>query len=183
MNLAYMIAESDKDVEILQKLLPQNLSKNIKFIAGESSYRARSLASSLLATRKTPVALVLDADTDNESQIFERNELINYVLNQASSGIPYQVFLAIPQLEIVFLQDKLLIEKIAQRQFNDLEWQLAQSKPKEFLETVFGNNEQINARIFENINDAEIEILQQSPLIQEIIKFLSSLITSSVAIN
>ncbi|BAY99049.1 hypothetical protein NIES37_30280 [Tolypothrix tenuis PCC 7101] len=183
MNLAYLITENDKDIEILQRLLPQNLSQNIKFIAGESSYRARSLASSLLATRKTPVALVLDADTDNESQIFERQDLINYVLNQASSGIPYQIFLAIPELEIVFLQDKSLIEKIAQRQFNDLEWQLAKSKPKEFLETVFGNQKSINTRIFEYINDEEIKILQESPLIQEIINFLSSLIPSSVSIK
>jgi hypothetical protein len=182
MKLAYMITESDKDVEILQRLLPQNLSQNIKFIAGESSYRARSLASSLLATRKTPVALVLDAHTDNNSQIVERYDLIDYVLNQVSSGISYKIFMAIPQLEIVFLQDKSLIEKIAQRQFNDLEWQLAQSKPKEFLETVFGNNEQINTRIFDNINDEKIKILQQHPLIQEIISFLSSLIPSSVAI-
>ncbi|MBD2167101.1 hypothetical protein H6G04_22170 [Calothrix membranacea FACHB-236] len=183
MTLAYIITEGGRDIEILERLLPQNLTQNIKFIAGESSYRARSLASSLLATRKTPVALVLDADTDNESQIFERHDLIKYALNQASSGIPYQVFLAIPQLEIIFLQDKSLIEKIAQRQFNDLEWQLAQSKPKEFLETVFDNNEKINIRIFENINDEETKILQQSPLIQEIINFLSSLIPSSVSIK
>ncbi|WYL96768.1 MAG: hypothetical protein HEQ35_25870 [Gloeotrichia echinulata IR180] len=184
MKLAYMITESDKDVEILQRLLPRNLSQNIKFIAGESSYRARSLASSLLATRKTPVALVLDAHTDNKSQIVERYDLIDYVLNQVSSGISYKVFMAIPQLEIVFIQDKSLIEKIAQRQFNDLEWQLAQSKPKEFLETVFGNSkEQINARIFGNINDEEIKKLQQHPLIQEIINFLSSLIPSSIAMT
>jgi YesN/AraC family two-component response regulator len=178
-----MITENDKDIEILQRLLPQNISQNIQFIVGGSSYRARSLASSLLATRKTPVALVLDADTDNESQIFERYDLIKYALNQASSGTPYQVFFAVPQIEIVFLQDKSLIEKIAQRQFNDLEWQLAQSKPKEFLETVFGNDEQINARIFENISEEEIKILQQHSLMQEIIKFLSSLIPFSVATN
>jgi hypothetical protein len=183
MTLAYMITESNKDIEILQKLLPKHLSEDIRFIAGGSSYRVRSLGTSLLATNKIPVALVLDADTDNESQIFERRDLINYVLRQVSSGIPFQVFLGVPQLEIVFLQNKSLIEKIAQRQFNDLEWQLSQSKPKEFLETVFGNNQQINARIFSNINDEEIRILQQHPLIQEIITFLSSLITSSVAIN
>ncbi|BAY61067.1 hypothetical protein NIES22_11280 [Calothrix brevissima NIES-22] len=183
MTLAYIITESNKDIEILQKLLPKNLSQDIKFIAGESSYRARSLASSLLATRKVPVALVLDADTDNQSQIVERYDLINYVLNQVSSGIAYKVFFAIPQLEIVFLQDKLLIEKIAQRQFNDLEWQFAKSKPKDFLETIFANSKQINLGIFDNINDEEIQILQQHTLIQEIINFLSSLIPSSVAIS
>lgn len=183
MTLAYMITESNKDIEILQKLLPKHLSQDIKFIAGGSSYRVRSLGTSLLATHKIPVALVLDADTDNESQIFERRDLINYVLKQVSFGIPFQVFLGVPELEIVFLQNKSLIEKIAQRQFNNLEWQLSKSKPKDFLETVFDNNQQINARIFSNINDEEVRILQQHPLIQEIITFLSSLITSSVAIN
>ncbi|MDZ8050593.1 MAG: hypothetical protein RMX68_021635 [Aulosira sp. ZfuVER01] len=183
MTLAYIITEDNRDIEILQRLLPKNLSQDIQFIPGESSYRARSLASSLLATRKTPVALVLDADTDNESQIFERYDLINYVLNQASSGIPYQLFLAIPELETVFLQDKLFIEQLAKCQFNDLEWQLAQRNPKNFLETVFGNNKQINSRIFSNINEKEINILQQHPLIQEIIKFLLSLIPSSFSIT
>ncbi|MEH2001416.1 MAG: hypothetical protein V7L00_22180 [Nostoc sp.] len=183
MTLAYMITESNRDVEILQRLLPKHLSQDIKFIAGETPYRARSLGTSLLASHKTPVALVLDADTDNESQICEKRDLINYVLRQVSSGTPFQVFLGVPQLEIVFLHNKSLIEKIAQRQFNDLEWQLSQSKPKNFLETVFGNNQQINTRIFRNINDEEIKILQQHPLIQEIITFLSSLITSSVVIN
>ncbi|MEH2067581.1 MAG: hypothetical protein V7K47_05325 [Nostoc sp.] len=183
MTLAYMITEGDTDIEIFQKLLPKNLSQDIQFIAGEGSYRARSLASSLLATRKKPVALVLDADTDNKSQISEKHDLINYVLNQASSGITYQVFIAVPELEIVFLEDKLLIEKIAKRQFNDLEWQLAQRNPKDFLKTVFGNNKQINSRIFKNINEKEINILQQHPLIQEIINFLLSLIPSSISMT
>ncbi|MBE9051756.1 hypothetical protein IQ243_15255 [Nostocales cyanobacterium LEGE 11386] len=180
MTLAYIIAEGERDIEILQKLLPKNLIQDIQFIAGGGSYRARSLATSLLATRKIPVVLVIDADTDNESQIFEKHDLINYVLTQASSGIPFKLFLAIPQLEIVFLQDKTLIEKIAQRKFNDLEWQFAQSKPKDFLETVLGKEHSINERIFSDINDKEIKILQQHPLIQEMIVFLSSLISDVI---
>ena len=183
MKLAYILTESDKDIEILQKLLPKKLTQDIQFIAGGSSYRARSLATSLLATRKTPVALVIDADTNNESQIFEKKDLINYVLSQASSGIIFQVSLADPEIESVFLQDKSLIEKIAKRQFNDLEWQLAQSKPKEFLETVLDNKQSLNDKILGNLNDEEIKILQQHPLIQEIKGFLSSIIESSVAIN
>jgi hypothetical protein len=185
MTLAYILTERDRDIEILQKLLPKNLIKDIKFIAGASSYRARSLASSLLATRKTPVALVIDADTNNESQVFEKQDLINYVLNQASSGIPFQVSLAVPEIESIFLQDKSLIEKIAKRKdpFNDLEWQFAQSNPKEFLEAILGKKHSLNDTILRNLNDDEIKILQQHPLIQKIKGFLSSVIEPSVAIN
>jgi hypothetical protein len=183
MTLSYIVLESNKNQEILEKLLPKNLIQDVKIVVGNSQYEVRSLASSLLATRNTPVILILDADTDNESQVFEKRDLVNYLLRRAAATTPFQVSLAIPEIEIIFLQNKPLIEKIAQRQFSDLEWQLAQSKPKEFLETVLGKQTSINEKIFSNINDEEIKILQQHPLIQEIITFLSSLTASSIAIN
>ena len=183
MTLAYIVLEGNRDQEIIQKLLPKHLLQDVKFVIGNGQYQVRSLASSLLATRNTPVILILDADTDNESQIFEKQDLINYLLRRASAGIPFQVSLAVPQIEIILIQDKLLIEKIAQRQFNDLEWKFAQSKPKEFLETVLGKEQSISERIFSNINDEQIKILQEHPLIQEIMEFLSSLTPSFVAIN
>jgi hypothetical protein len=183
MTLAYIVLEGNRDQEIIQKLLPKHLLQDVKFVVGNGQYEVRSLASSLLATRNTPVILILDADTDNESQIFEKQDLINYLLRRAAAKTPFQVSLAIPEMEIIFLQNKPLIEKISQRQFNDLEWKFAQSKPKEFLETVLGKEQSINEKIFSNINDDEIKILQQHPLIQEIMEFLSSLTPSFVAIN
>jgi hypothetical protein len=173
MKVAYILVESHHHIEILQKLLPKHLIQDVKFIAGESSYRTSSLPTSLLATRSTSVLLVLDAN--NQVEKIEKAGLIKYLFNQVSSGIPSQVSLAVPQIEIVFLQDKSLIEKIAKRQFNDLEWQLAQSKPKEFLETVLGTDKPIYATIFTSINDEEIKIFQQHPLMQEIVDFLLSL--------
>ncbi|MBE9217523.1 hypothetical protein [Dolichospermum flos-aquae] len=182
MTLSYIVLAGNKNQEILEKLLPKNLIQDVK-IVGDSQYQVRSLASSLIATRHIPVILILDANTDNESQIFEKTDLINYLLRRAAAKTPFQVSLAIPEIEIIFLQNKSLIEKIAQRQFNDLEWKFAQSKPKEFLETVLGTEKSINEKIFGNINDEEIKILQQHSLIQEIMIFLSSLNVSSVAIN
>ncbi|MDB9492378.1 hypothetical protein PN478_17880 [Dolichospermum circinale CS-534/05] len=183
MTLSYIVLEGNKNQEILEKLLPKNLIQDVKIVVGDSQYEVRTLASSLIATRHIPVILILDANTDNESQIFEKRDLVNYLLRRAAAKTPFQVSLSIPEIEIIFLQNKPLIEKIAQRQFNDLEWKLAQSKPKEFLETVLGKEQSINEKIFSNINDEEIKILQEHPLIQEIMIFLSSLNVSSVAIN
>ena len=183
MTLSYIVLEGNKNQEILEKLLPKNLIQDVKIVVGDSQYEVRSLASSLIATRHIPVILILDANTDNESQIFEKRDLVNYLLRRAAAKTPFQVSLAIPEIEIIFLQNKPLIEKIAQREFNDLEWQLAQGKPKEFLETVLGKEQSISEKIFSNINYEEIKILQQHSLIQEIIEFLSSLIPSFVAIN
>ncbi|HLP90923.1 MAG TPA: hypothetical protein VK184_20355 [Nostocaceae cyanobacterium] len=120
MKVAYILVESNHHIEILQKLLPKHLIQDVQFIAGESSYRTSSLATSLLATRSTPVLLVLEAN--NQVEKIEKEGLIKYLFNQVSSGITSQVSLAVPQIEIVFLQDRSLIEKIAKRNFSNLEW-------------------------------------------------------------
>ncbi|AFZ25677.1 hypothetical protein Cylst_3539 [Cylindrospermum stagnale PCC 7417] len=175
MTLAYILTESDKDIRILKRLLPPQLIQNVTFIAGASPYRTRSLASSLLGTRSIPVALVIDANTEDKDQIFEKSDLIEYVFRQASAGIPFQVGLATPEIEVILLQNKSLIEKIANRSFTDLEWQFAQSHPKRFLAEVFGKDTPVIDTILSNISDDDIKILQQHPLIQDLINFLSSI--------
>jgi hypothetical protein len=179
MTLAYILTEGKTDIEILKRLLPQYFVKDIKFVAGEGQYGARSLASSLLATRSIPVALVLDADTENENQIYEKSDLVNYLLHRASPGIPYQVILAVPEIEVIFLEDKSLIEKIAKRSFNNLEWQFAKSQPKRFLVEVFGKEAQVIEKIFGNISEDGIKIFQKHTLIQDLIRFLSSVAVQS----
>ncbi|MBW4674890.1 MAG: hypothetical protein KME52_12910 [Desmonostoc geniculatum HA4340-LM1] len=175
MTLAYIITEGNKDIEILKQLLPKFVSQdiNFKFVDGSGQYGARSLASTLLVTRSIPVALVTDADTEDNSLVSEQLDSLNYLLRQASPGIPYKVFIAVPEIEIILLQDRSLIEKIAERSFSDLEWQLAHSKPKYFLTAVFGKDTPFN-KIFNKMNNDEIQTLQQHPLIQDLINFLSS---------
>ena len=111
MTLSYIVLEGNKNQEILEKLLPKNLIQDVKIVVGESQYEVRSLASSLIATRHIPVILILDANTDNESQVFEKRDLVNYLLRRAAAKTPFQVSLAIPEIEIIFLQNKPLIEK------------------------------------------------------------------------
>ncbi|MEH2360820.1 hypothetical protein [Nostoc sp.] len=174
MTQAYIITEGNQGVVILKRLLSQAIIQEIKFVDGSGQYGARSLASTLLATRSIPVALVTDADTEDDSLVSEQLDALNYLLRQASPGIPFKVLLAVPEIEIVLLQNRPLIEKLAERSFSDLEWQLAQSKPKQFLEAVFGKDTPVIQKILISTSDDEIQTLQQHPLIQDLITFLSS---------
>ncbi len=183
MTQAYILTEGNQDIVILKRLLPQPIIEEIKFVDGSGQYGARSLASTLLATRAIPVALVTDADTEDDSLVSEQLDTLNYLLRQASPGIPFKVLLAVPEIEIVLVQNRPLIEKLAERSFTDLEWQLAESKPKQFLEAVFGKNTAVIQKILSSISDEEIHTFQQHPLIQDLIKFLSSVaVTPSVEI-
>lgn len=174
MTQAYILTEGNQDIVILKRLIPQPIIQEIKFVDGSGQYGAQSLASTLLATRSIPVALVTDTDTEDDSLVSEQLDTLNYLLRQASPGIPFKVLLAIPEIEIVLLQNRQLIEKLAERNFTDLEWQLAQSKPKRFLEAVFGKDTLVSQKILTSASDDEIQTLQQHPLIQDLINFLSS---------
>lgn len=175
MTQAYILTEGNQDILILKRLLPQPIIQEIKFVDGLGQYGAQSLASTLLATRAIPVALVTDTDTEDDSLVSEQLDTLNYLLRQASPGIPFKVLLAVPEIEIILVQNRPLIEKLAERSFSDLEWQLAQSKPKRFLEAVFGKDTPVIQKILTSTSDDEIQTLQQHPLIQDLITFLSSL--------
>ncbi|MEA5626316.1 hypothetical protein [Nostoc sp. UHCC 0251] len=174
MTKTYIITEGNQDIVILKRLLSKAIIQEIKFVDGSGQYGARSLASTILATRSIPVALVTNADTEDDSLVSEQLDALNYLLSQVSPGIPFKVLLAVPEIEIVLLQNRQLIEKLAERSFTDLEWQLAQSKPKIFLEAVFGKDTPVIQKILTSASDDEIQILQQHPLIQNLINFLSS---------
>jgi hypothetical protein len=116
MTQAYIVTEGKSSPEILKRLLPENILRYTKLIAGGSG-SAVSLASSALVAKRLPVALVVDANTNHQSTIREREDLLSYLLRQGPPGIPFEVFLAVPEIEIVFLQDRTFIEKLAHRNF------------------------------------------------------------------
>jgi len=147
--------------------------RDTHLIAGSNS--ALSSARTLLVAKRLPVAFVVDANTNHQSSIIEREDLLNYSLNQVSPGIPFKVFLAIPEIEIVFLQDKSLLENLAHRNFTDLEWKLAQFQPKEFLSHVLGEDFNPETMLSE-LTDGTIDVFKKHPLVRELSEFLSSVI-------
>jgi len=92
--------------------------------------------------------------------------------------IPFEVLLAIPVIEIVFFQDKSLLERLIHRNFTDMEWELAQFHPKEFLSNVskehsIGLNIEV---MLSELTEETIDVFQKHTLICELSKFLSSVI-------
>jgi len=99
MTLAYVVTDRETDVAILKKLLPLELAESLTFYAAHGKYSARSAAGTLLSARMRPVALVLDADTENPDEVREKIELVNTMLYPASSPeTPFKVFLATPSI-------------------------------------------------------------------------------------
>ncbi len=153
MTLAYIVTEGQFDQEILEKLLPKPLLQETAIIAAGGKYAAQSLASTILPIKQLPVALVIDGDTQDEHRIREQADLLNQLLYQSSPGIPFRVFIAVPALEVIFLEYPSVIEKIAERSFSDIELQLAKSNPRQFLSNILGEPPTFIHKILTNLTE------------------------------
>ncbi len=176
MTLTYVVTEGKSDVEILKKLLPEKIIRETQFVVGGGKYSAQSLAGTILAVKSLPVALVIDTDTQDELAIREKSELLHQLLHQASPGIPFEVFTAVPELEAVFFHDRSVLKKITGISLNDLEWQVAKHHPKEFLIKNLGKEPLFVEKILSKLDDEMIGDLQQHPLIEGLTEFLGSIV-------
>jgi len=167
----YVVTEGQTNADVLQKLLPDQLTKDVVFVVGSGKYSAQSLASTLLATRRIPTALVVDANQENEA---EQEDFLRSILRQASPGVPFEVFLAIPEIEVILFQDKPLLEQLTGRQLTQLEWDIGRHHPKEFLKSISNGHNLSIISILDDLDSQTKQSLQQHPLIVELSQFLSS---------
>jgi len=173
MTQAYIVTEGKSIPEILKRLLPENILRDTKLIGGGSG-SAAPLASSARVAKKLPVAVVVDANTNHQSTIFEHEDFLNYMIRKGPPDIPFEVFMAVPEIEIVFLEDRTFIEKLAYRNFTDLEWKLAKFQPKEFLSLVIENFS--TEKMLNGLTDGTIDVFKKHPLVCKLREFLSSVI-------
>ena len=168
----YVITEGKLDAEILQRLLPATIAQNVIFVDGGGKYGAKSMASTLLVTRQRPVALVIDADTLDPAVLQEQQDSARALLRQVSPGVPFEVFLAKPEIEEVFFQDQALVERILQTTFTPREWEYIQYDPKKLL----AENSMPVQAILDQLSEADIQLLREHSLIKEIGQFLASVV-------
>lgn len=177
MTQAYVVTEGKHDAQLLKKLLPVYLVKNIQFVEGGGRYGAESFASSIVSAKRLPVALVLDSDTTDERAIIERRELLRVLLRQAAPSIRSEVFLAVPEIEAIYFTDRRTTGAIAGIDLTDEMWEAALDRPKQILTKLVGslNGDSIQQELITRIDHPEIiEQLRLHPLIQELSEFLSS---------
>ncbi|RKZ70537.1 MAG: hypothetical protein DRR19_33345 [Candidatus Parabeggiatoa sp. nov. 1] len=127
MNQAYVVTEGETEVEILKKLLPELLAKDIVFVA-RPRYSLDSISSTILVDKRVPVAVVASANTDDESLIYEHQDFLQYSLRQVAAHLPFKVLFVVPAIETVFFQDQPLLEQLVNHKFTELEWEFAKSE-------------------------------------------------------
>jgi hypothetical protein len=181
MTQAYVITEGRTDIEILKHLLPQPLLAETTFVEGGGGTAALSLSSTILAVKQRPVALIMDADTENQTEIEKRENFLRGWLQQTAAGTPFSILIAVPEIEVIFFQDQVFIERIANQSFSESEWLLMKHQPKQSLQNLKKEIDQpFIDWLLANLDETTIRVLQTHSLLEHLISFLDGVLVEKV---
>jgi hypothetical protein len=174
MTLAYVVTECDLDLKLLESLLPKDIVKVTKFVASRRSGSTRAMT--ILAVNHRPLAFVAETTARTQEGVLEREDMLRYLIRPGAVRAPFKIFTPFPSIEMVFFQDRTLLEQLIGRKINDLEWKFATFNPKEVLNHLLeGHPEGLTIEgILDTLTDEAIEVLQKHPFICSISEFLAS---------
>lgn len=178
MTQAYVVTEGPRDAAMLKRILPEKIVRVVEILAAGGIDSARALARSLLASRQLPVALVVDADSDDESTIRERLSFHEFYLRQGAAGTPFRVFAAVPEIEALFFEDQAFVEQITQQRFSDKDWEFAKRHPKECLARAMPEAALSSSAVLDSLTGTTVHAMQRHPLVRDLTEFLSGVVSA-----
>jgi 5S rRNA maturation endonuclease (ribonuclease M5) len=181
MKRALIITEGKQDAEILKKVLPVEILDKIKILSGGNS--ALSLARTVLVTKQVPTVLLVDADSNNENKIIEKQNDLTDSLNSVSIGTEFKVYLMTPEIEVLFLENPSFLEDISSenRKFTPFEIELAKSNPKKFLREIVSQTDSNNLfqNLFSKLDAETVEAMKNHKTIKDLTEFLTVVLDES----
>jgi len=147
--------------------------KNIKITAGSGYSSALTLASSILTYHKKPVLLLLNADSNDQTDIAERYSFVNSYLGMSTPGAVFKIILFQPELETVFFEDAKVAEHLIGRSLTKPELQLARLHPKQILQEAMSGNYNYR-KVISKLNKEDLARLRQLKVVKEIQSFLQA---------
>jgi hypothetical protein len=176
MNL-HVVTEGPFDAALLSTLLAPEAVRSgvcLRFREAGGWSAADSLARSILAVRREPVVLVVDAD-GGEERASERKAFLQSSLGAVARPDMFEVVVMAPALEMIFFQDESVLEHIAGRPPTDVERVRAEYEPVRALESMGVKRD----RIPQSLRPEDVERLRAMPELQRILAFVHGWIERS----
>lgn len=173
MKEAYIVTENRDAALLIKKLLPKEINWVVNYVPRTDYSWAQSTASVLVATKRSPVVLVLDADSVDPETISDRR-VINEELVGFSKITRFKVILAVPEIEILLFQDRALLEELLDCEISDVDWARAEFIPRTILDKLLtqGPQSMILEQLLDQLTPPMIDKLRNHPLLQEITEFI-----------
>lgn len=171
---AYIVTEGDLDRELLELLLPKELSEDVTIVTAGGASGATSMARSLVALRRVPVALVVDANSISPDLVRERSLGLRELLQSVSVGTPAEVFLAVPEMEEIYFQVPHLLDRVLKVDIPETLSIMAEARPKDALSRLLGSHETIKSvsQLLSALAPNDLEELRRVKPISDLEEFL-----------
>jgi hypothetical protein len=182
--IAYVLMEDKSDVELLKRLIPSDLMVGVKVVTAPSLSSLTSIATTLLVDRKKPLAIVVESKTTDDDRVEERRLSIEESLWPRAAGVPVDIILAVPSLEIAFFHNPQVLEEIVGRRLTAEQIEFARALPTTVLSTMIEGSAFNNTHeIIDAANPLQLEIFRSSPAIAELSSFLSAVQQQEKAVS
>ena len=108
-----VVTEGNFDGMLLARLIADEQERyNVEISGGGGKSAVFSFARTLLAVRRIPVAVVIDADSPEQDAALECQRDAEEVNGDAAAGLPLRVLVAVPELEILFFHRPELLRRV-----------------------------------------------------------------------
>lgn len=122
----YVVTEGPSDADLVEFLLEPEIHERqsaddregierVRVVPGGGQSGAISLGRSLLALKRQPVALLVDADTNDEERIEEFRDFLIRELRITAGDTPFRVLIAVPVIESILFQSPSTTEWIREQ--------------------------------------------------------------------
>ena len=165
----FVVTEGKTDRLLLEKVLGNLKHVEIKTGSGYSS--ALSIASTILIHHEKPVLLIVDTDSNEQTEIDERKRFVHNYLGTTIPGAVFKVIFVEPELEAIFFQDVTVAEHLLDRSLTQEELESARLHPKQFLKD---NQVRDTFELIRKLDSDDIAKLNQLRIFKKLHSFIDT---------
>ena len=109
----HVVVEGEQDARLIEQLVrPSYGPEQVRIVVAGGASAVTSIARTILATRREPVVVMVDADAVSKRGIGERRAGIEEALGQFGAPGLFRVLLFVPEMEAVFFHDRRLVDEL-----------------------------------------------------------------------
>jgi len=134
-----IVTEGEFDAQILSKLFTKKYRNTVHIAPASGFSSALSKAKTILSSKDTSVLLMLDTDTTSENEILDKKSFVNSYLKYDNYKDRFEIIWAIPEFEIIFLNNKKFLQELTCSQVNEDLIEIGRFAPKKTLDKISKN--------------------------------------------
>ncbi len=181
----HLVVEGSADVELIERLLadlPLVDAPRVVASGGKTGCIAR--ARSILAVKREPVAVIVDADTTESRSVEELRAYFDSEMRAVATSAKWQVFVVRPEIEVLLFLVPAAIERFFGIPLNSEQRVRAEYTPKMILDELARQTHKAGesrVQLIQGLTEDELAVLRHHEDIAEIRSFVVSVAGAMLA--